>query len=153
MQSMTTCVILKIVACIATLALAGCSSDTENYIEVSADQLKKEGVAMDGRKLAVSGACVRMYQHGLALVSCETFGMSIALDFAPKFGPSEVGSISMEAHRFLMKNERPMPVEICGVYTHRESTQERWMVVDGIRVDSGGVPGIGSCPGRRTPYR
>jgi hypothetical protein len=87
-----------------------------------------------------------MYQHGLALVSCEEFGMSIDLDFEPKFSPSEVGSIGMEAHRYLMNNKSPMPIVICGVFTRLESTPERWIVVDGIRASEGGTPGIGFCP-------
>lgn len=146
MRSMTPHTILKVVFWIVALALIGCSSRAKDYLEVSSDQLEKQGASLDGRELVVSGACVRMYQHGLALVSCEAFGTSIALDFDPQFSPSEVGSMGSEAHRYLMSRKSPMPVEVCGVYTHRESTHERWMVVDGMRASASGTPGIGSCP-------
>lgn len=146
MRPMTALAILMAAASITAVALTGCAAAANEYLEVSVEQLQKQGASLDGKRLVVSGACVRMYEHGLALVSCKAFGMSVALDFAPKFDDSEIRSIGTGAYAYLMDHKSPWPAKVCGVYIQSKNNQGRWIVIDGIGASTTATPSIGSCP-------
>ena len=131
---------------ITIYVLTGCSPNADDYISVSAEKLQQEGASLNGQRVTVSGACVRMYQHGLALASCDTFDLSVSLDFDTKFDNSEIDIILFEASRYLSEHNSPVPVKVCGVYTQGEQNRERWIVVNGISAVARATSSIGSCP-------